>query len=99
MAAGKNLQRATAALLHERVPAVRNGFRRAGLVLGENAARIAEVRPIMLAGGVNPGNAARLVRMIRPAGIDLASGVESAPGIKDMSKVRKLFENLKGLEL
>ena len=64
----------------------------------ELAAHVARFRPIMLAGGVNPGNAARLVRMIRPAGIDLASGVESAPGIKDERKLRELFQNLKGLE-
>ena len=64
----------------------------------ELAAWIARFRSIMLAGGVNPGNAVQLVRRIRPAGIDLASGVESAPGIKDERKLRELFQNLKGLE-
>ena len=63
------------------------------------AAELARLRPVMLAGGITPDNAAGLIRQVRPAGIDLAGGVESAPGIKDMSKVRKLFENLKGLEL
>ncbi len=64
----------------------------------ELAAHVARFRPIMLAGGVNPGNAVPLVRRIRPVGIDLASGVESAPGIKDELKLRELFRNLKGLE-
>ena len=62
------------------------------------AAELAKVRPIMLAGGITPENAAELIRKVRPAGIDLAGGVESAPGIKDHDKIRKLFDNLKGME-
>jgi phosphoribosylanthranilate isomerase len=65
----------------------------------ELAARIARVRPVMLAGGINPGNAVELIRRVRPAGIDLAGGVESAPGVKDENKLRELFQNLKGLTL
>ena len=41
----------------------------------------------------------RLVRLVRPAGVDLASGVESAPGIKDRKKLEALFTELKGLDL
>ena len=63
------------------------------------AAQIARLRPVMLAGGVNPSNAAELAREIRPAGIDLASGVESSPGVKDETKLRELFQNMKGSEL
>ena len=62
----------------------------------ELAARIARLRPVMLAGGINPGNAVELIRRVRPAGIDLAGGVESAPGVKDENKMRELFHNLKG---
>ena len=62
------------------------------------AAELAKLRPIMLAGGITPENAAELIRKVRPAGIDLAGGVESAPGIKDHDKIRKLFDNLKGME-
>lgn len=62
------------------------------------AAELAKLRPIMLAGGITPENAAELIRKIRPAGIDLAGGTESAPGIKDHDKIRKLFDNLKGME-
>ena len=62
----------------------------------ELAARIAKIRPVMLAGGINPGNAVELIRRVRPAGIDLAGGVESAPGVKDENKMRELFQNLKG---
>ena len=65
----------------------------------ELAARLARKRPVMLAGGVGPGNAAALARSVRPAGLDLASGVESSPGIKDENKLRELFIQLKGVEL
>jgi len=63
------------------------------------AAELAKLRPVMLAGGITPDNAAELARLVRPAGIDLAGGVESSPGIKDPLKIRQLFHNLKGLEL
>ena len=59
------------------------------------AAELAKIRPIMLAGGLSPENAAELIRRVRPAGIDLASGVESAPGIKDHGKIRELFNNIR----
>ncbi len=60
------------------------------------AAELAMVHRVMLAGGITPGNAVELLRSVRPAGIDLASGVESAPGIKDPEKIEQLFEQLKG---
>ena len=64
----------------------------------EKAAELARIRLVMLAGGVTPDNACEFVRRVRPAGIDLAGGVESAPGIKDEGKMKRLFLNLKGME-
>lgn len=52
-------------------------------------------RPFFLAGGITPENAAAAVSAVRPQGIDVSSGVESAPGIKDEEKLRLLFERVR----
>ena len=51
-------------------------------------------RPWLLAGGIRPENVAEALGAVSPDGIDLSSGVESAPGVKDLTKVRQLFEQL-----
>jgi phosphoribosylanthranilate isomerase len=56
------------------------------------AADIASTRRILLAGGLTPDNVAGAIARVRPFGIDVSSGVEQAPGIKDHRRLRALFE-------
>jgi phosphoribosylanthranilate isomerase len=60
------------------------------------AAAIAARRPVLLAGGLKPANVADAIRTVRPFGIDVSSGVESGPGVKDHALLRALFEAIAG---
>lgn len=53
--------------------------------------------PVILAGGLNPGNAAAALHAVQPYAMDVASGVEAAPGIKDPEKMAALFAAAGGL--
>ena len=71
-----------------------------GTGLTQDWARLREVcahapRPILLAGGLTPENVADAIRTARPAGVDVSSGVEAAPGRKDPDKVRQFIHNTK----
>ncbi len=46
--------------------------------------------PIMLAGGISPENVTEAVRSVKPAGIDVSSGVEQTPGVKDEARLMLL---------
>lgn len=55
--------------------------------------------PLMLAGGLNPGNVAEALRLARPWAVDVASGVESSPGIKDPRKLAAFIHAVRSADL
>jgi len=62
------------------------------------AAAVARRRPVLLAGGITPANVAEAIARVQPVGIDVSSGVEASPGVKDSAKITALFEALHGIQ-
>lgn len=53
---------------------------------------------LFLAGGLNPLNVARAIEKVHPFAVDVASGVESSPGIKDPQRLQAFLEKTKGMK-
>jgi phosphoribosylanthranilate isomerase len=52
-------------------------------------------KPVMLAGGLNPENVRDAIAAVQPWGVDVSSGVEKEPGVKDIRKVKQFIERVR----
>jgi phosphoribosylanthranilate isomerase len=62
---------------------------------GDLAREVSEVGPMILAGGLTPENVGEAVQAIQPFGVDVASGVESSPGVQDAARIAAFIRNAK----
>jgi phosphoribosylanthranilate isomerase len=83
------------ALVDADAPGYGGSGRRADWTL---AAAAAKRRKLLLAGGLTPDNVADAVRAVAPFGVDVAGGVERAPGIKDWKKIAAFVAAAKGVK-
>lgn len=60
---------------------------------------IAGEKPFFLAGGLNPDNVSEAIDLVQPYAVDVNSGVEEEPGLKDFEKIERLMANLKSYKI
>ena len=56
------------------------------------------LKPVILSGGLTPGNVAKAIKQFAPYGVDVSTGVEESPGKKDINLMKKFIENVRKAE-
>ncbi|MDH5438272.1 MAG: phosphoribosylanthranilate isomerase [Candidatus Bathyarchaeota archaeon] len=67
--------------------------------LSRRVKQLIHPKPLILAGGLNPENVRDAVRAVQPYAVDVSTGVESRPGVKDPEKVFAFIRNAKEVEV
>jgi phosphoribosylanthranilate isomerase len=62
------------------------------------ASRISTIGEMSLAGGLSPDNVVEAIRRVMPFGVDVSSGVEAAPGVKDPVLIRRFVESARSVD-
>lgn len=83
---------ASGLLLDSYVPGMPGGT---GEAFGWDTLKSPLQKPVVLAGGLNPGNVLQAVDKVRPYAVDVSTGVESAPGIKDSRKMNEFINQVR----
>ena len=89
--------KSASAFLFDAAPSAKSATQFGGTGQATNwslAREAAQSHKIILAGGLTPENVAEAIRSVRPYAVDVASGVESSPGIKDPAKLRSFFAEI-----
>ncbi len=88
----QSTQQVKAILLDAYIPGVAGGtgqrFNWQWVAEAREAGKLAALPPLILSGGLDAENVAEAIRITQPWMVDVSSGVESAPGVKDIEKVR-----------
>ncbi len=58
---------------------------------------ISDEKPFFLSGGLNPNNIRNAIETVQPTAVDLSSGLEESPGLKDFDKVERFFDLMRDL--